>query len=492
MPIEPREDEDRDEFISRCMSAEADAIPDQDQRLAACFNMWRRAKDEPEPNAARQLAVMRVRQGIELRRELLDGKEHVVLPLVALVEGVYQCANCPRPNFYPASEFGKVASAWNGRPVTIGHPVRDGRFVSAGSPDVWGVERVGTTFHAVMDGVTLKLEAWVDPEAVERAGDDAKAVMAAIEDGAPVEVSTAAFIDEVPHVGASNGRRYEAVQRNFQPDHMALLPLGEVGACSWEDGCGVRVNSAGGEIEAVEEARMATIQVGARTTDGTDTSGVIVVDGTSTAPNQQWIFPSSAKDPCGCVATIEELRAQLAKLRAAQGKPGDPGDSEEDGAVADEEKRAAAPPPEVTEGAEPKAQQQERPMERQLADALAEVDHLRAQLARHQEPKTEEEYINQAPPQMRQALVGLLKAQRRRELEQIEQIRAVTQEWSEDELKAMSADQLDRIAKLAAQRGGYDYSIAQAEQSRLAAASTDDEAFAALPPSPWDAPGGQA
>src|SRR5690554_6488002 len=48
MPIEPREGETQDEFIERCMSEEKESIPDQDQRLAACFDMWRRDKGESE------------------------------------------------------------------------------------------------------------------------------------------------------------------------------------------------------------------------------------------------------------------------------------------------------------------------------------------------------------------------------------------------------------------------------------------------------------
>lgn len=53
MPIERREGEDRDDFISRCMSEEKDAIPDQDQRLAACNDMWERsATDTSEAQAS--------------------------------------------------------------------------------------------------------------------------------------------------------------------------------------------------------------------------------------------------------------------------------------------------------------------------------------------------------------------------------------------------------------------------------------------------------
>jgi hypothetical protein len=40
MPIKPLSSEDEQTFISRCMSEEKDALPEQDQRLAACYSYW--------------------------------------------------------------------------------------------------------------------------------------------------------------------------------------------------------------------------------------------------------------------------------------------------------------------------------------------------------------------------------------------------------------------------------------------------------------------
>jgi hypothetical protein len=422
--------------------------------------------------------------------------------------------------------------------------MRDGQFVSAGSPDVWDVERVGTTFNARVDGDALKLEAWVDPAAVERAGDDARAVMAAIEDGERVEVSTAAWVDEVPRMGALDGRKYEAVQINFQPDHMAILPMGQVGACSWEDGCGVRVN-----VRIAEEARQPMV-TNANTTDGT---GVTLTDGTGTAVQPSILSPQPCD--CGCherptkpgpaAQQTAGDRGQALQIAIEQTLPdgvwamvfdhdddnvyfarddepgirrrsftedgegtvtlGDDEDRvrprtdfvavqvaaeqlKEDGEMADDKQPVAATlPPDTVEGDPPKTQ------ERQLANALAEVDHLRAQLAKRAEPETEEDYIAQAPDKMRTVMFGLLKAQRRRELEQIEVIKGATDQWTEDELRAMDPDQLDKVASLAKTRGGYDYSVVAGEQSRLAEVTDEDENYAALPPSPWDvAPAGQA
>jgi len=242
----PRKGEKEADYIGRCHTALADEYEDQ-KRHAICMGAWRKKHGGKPPegsSAGHHLSLFAVTQEITLRREMLDGVEHVVLPLVGLVEGCYQCATCPEPSFYPAREFGKNVGAWNGRPVTINHPVRDGQYVSAGSPDVWEGERIGTIFNARLVDRKLHLEAWVDPGAVERAGAMAAEVMMAAAGGDQVEVSTAAWIDEAPRFGVHGNRSYSSVHTNFQPDHVALLPLGTIGACSWEDGCGVRVATA--------------------------------------------------------------------------------------------------------------------------------------------------------------------------------------------------------------------------------------------------------
>jgi hypothetical protein len=40
MPIKVESNETEQEFISRCMSEEKDALPEQDQRLAVCYSYW--------------------------------------------------------------------------------------------------------------------------------------------------------------------------------------------------------------------------------------------------------------------------------------------------------------------------------------------------------------------------------------------------------------------------------------------------------------------
>lgn len=49
MPIpKPRSDEDKQDFISRCMGDSAMQEYPQDRRVAICYDAWRRKKSEDE------------------------------------------------------------------------------------------------------------------------------------------------------------------------------------------------------------------------------------------------------------------------------------------------------------------------------------------------------------------------------------------------------------------------------------------------------------
>ena len=168
------------------------------------------------------------------RREIYDGKEHLVVPVVMIVEGVLNGA------LVPASEFGKFPNAWNGRPVPVLHPEERGQPISANRPDVIDRNTIGTIFNTTVENGKLKAEAWINTEKARRLGFGDLLTM--LEAGEVVEVSTGYFADDDPRAGEFNGTAYQMIHRNLRPDHLALLP-GEIGACSVADGCGTRVNS---------------------------------------------------------------------------------------------------------------------------------------------------------------------------------------------------------------------------------------------------------
>lgn len=173
----------------------------------------------------------------EIRTETHQGKEHIVVPVVMMVEGVHNGSRGPL--LHTAQELGHIVDSWNGIPVVIDHPQDSaGNYVSANSPQVVDQAVVGRVYNSYMDGQKLKGEAWLDASKLRAASPEAEQ---AIRQKQPVDVSVGVFNDEEDTEGEWNGEVYTAVARNHRPDHLALLP-GAQGACSWSDGCGVRVN----------------------------------------------------------------------------------------------------------------------------------------------------------------------------------------------------------------------------------------------------------
>ena len=168
------------------------------------------------------------------RRETFRGKEHLVVPLVMLRQTVVNGAFVPLAELKP--------QGWNGVPVTIGHPEVNGALVSANAPQVIEQWQIGTIFNAKVEGDKLKAEAWID---VEAANAKRPGIIDMLEGGESMDVSTGYFATGTPERGTFNSKRYTEVHTDLKPDHLALLP-DEAGACSWEDGCGVRANKGAG------------------------------------------------------------------------------------------------------------------------------------------------------------------------------------------------------------------------------------------------------
>ncbi len=173
-----------------------------------------------------------------IRHEDFEDRDHLVVPVVALVEGVIQSANSERPELALSSVFGQHAQGWDGRPVLLGHPKLNGAPISANTPEVIEKEAFGRLFNTRLDGAKLKTEAWIDLEKVAEMGGEVADKIAALESGELTEISTGLFVVSEIIDGKFNGEDYEAVWNSIVPDHLAILPEGSTGACSIKDGCG--------------------------------------------------------------------------------------------------------------------------------------------------------------------------------------------------------------------------------------------------------------
>jgi len=182
-----------------------------------------------------------------VRNEVYEGQNHIVVPVVMMVEGVH--SGSKGPLFHSIEELGAYPESWNGRPVTINHPQVDGVNTSANSPAILEAYAVGKIFNTHVDGTKLKAEVWINASRGARLSPE---VMEAINQRQPLQVSTGAFTEEINQTGNWNEEEYIAIATNLRPDHLALLP-GGVGACSLEDGCGINNNKKGGIMKRKEK-----------------------------------------------------------------------------------------------------------------------------------------------------------------------------------------------------------------------------------------------
>lgn len=189
----------------------------------------------------RTLEVLSVNKAGSIRHETLNGRPFIVAPLSLIRPGVLNGSKGPL--MYPADELAKSPQDWNGMPILLDHPYKDGYPVSGRSPDIFAKQGLGYVYHARFQG-KLVAEGWFDVELCKR---NAPKVLANLEAGKPLELSTGLFTTNVPAEGTYNGKGYKYEARNYKPDHLAVF-VDKIGACSLADGCGVLVNQRTGEV----------------------------------------------------------------------------------------------------------------------------------------------------------------------------------------------------------------------------------------------------
>lgn len=200
--------------------------------------------DKPAPVVARFFSLGCNAKGALVRNEMLEGKPHLVVPVVMILEGVH-CAN-KGAVYYPGGELEDSTMLWNGRPVVVYHPKgSDGKGVPAAiTPETLSAHKIGVIMNTRYDGKgpvpRLVAEAWLEEERV-RAVDDR--ILTAINEKKILELSTGLFSDNEQVEGEWEGEKYTSIARNYKPDHLAILP-DQTGACSVADGAGFLRNEA--------------------------------------------------------------------------------------------------------------------------------------------------------------------------------------------------------------------------------------------------------
>lgn len=165
------------------------------------------------------------------------GRNYYIVPAVMLVEGAFTPAvdsfSTPSALFFDGKDIQMSVQSWNGRPVSLYHPIGN---TSCNIPHVLDGQLLGYVFGVRFDqdGSKLRADLWLDKERGEP-------IIDRINRGDKIDLSVGAYGDIVYETGTHGGVEYTQRMTNIVGDHLAVLPDAQ-GACNWEDGCGIRMS----------------------------------------------------------------------------------------------------------------------------------------------------------------------------------------------------------------------------------------------------------
>lgn len=177
-----------------------------------------------------------------LRYVDVNGRQFAIAPITILEPKVLEGSKGAL--YYPPEEIAKNPDDWNGKPLTVRHPKRNGANVSAFAPDIFVNQEIGRFYNSKInkDGSNSG-EGWFDVEMTKKLHSE---LWNRLEKGEKIEVSTGLYTDneEAPANSQHDGKVYTHIAKNYRANHIAILP-DEIGACSIKDGCGVFNNHQG-------------------------------------------------------------------------------------------------------------------------------------------------------------------------------------------------------------------------------------------------------
>lgn len=176
-------------------------------------------------------------------RQNIRKKEHII------VKGVTHMISDSTMNgiFYPEGEVKILADNIGTARVTMpaSHPTgENGEFISASDPWALTSNFIGAyAFNFSIQGDKLISDVAIDP-LFAATNEDGIAIMNAIENGEPVDISTGFYLNVEDESGiGKDGEPYQMIASNLHIDHSAFLP-NEVGAKNKLEGVGLHTNSA--------------------------------------------------------------------------------------------------------------------------------------------------------------------------------------------------------------------------------------------------------
>lgn len=178
-----------------------------------------------------------------IRREIYNGREHVVIPSYTLPANVIM-----NREFYPEAEITANYQSMEGTIAPLGHPTVDGRNVSAFSPEGLCTNFIGAWNRNVsLKGNRVYSEKWVDVERAMQSpgGQRLMERISSLESGdssEPIWSSVAVYREQIPAPEELKKQGADWVVKIHSIDHDAIL-LDESPAAGPEKGVGLMVNA---------------------------------------------------------------------------------------------------------------------------------------------------------------------------------------------------------------------------------------------------------
>lgn len=184
----------------------------------------------------------------DIHTETIEGVSFTVIPSKTLPKDVVM-----NSILYSEEEVERTIHTLDGSPVTLSHPVINGKFADAYEPIAVAKFGFGGGFNRVKgktdDGRWI-VEKLIPTEQLQNT-ERGKKLSDAIKNKTPIHTSTGVYLTKEPEIGVNAaGQEYTARAKIDRFNHDAIL-LNEVGAATPEQGVGIFVN-ANGEQEETE------------------------------------------------------------------------------------------------------------------------------------------------------------------------------------------------------------------------------------------------
>lgn len=196
---------------------------------------------------------------VNVRRETLEGEVYLIAPMVMLKEGVFPTSLNQDPDgdtYYTGELLANSVPDWEGKPMTVYHPMLNNRYVSASEPELQGKRTIGFLKDVKYATTDLTANGWFNEKKTKEV--DSR-VHDALTLGKTMELSTGMFGLCDKTEGLFNGKKYKRKPKMIIPDHLAILP-DKKGSCDISCGCGMLRNEADVQPMLANEASFGRIE----------------------------------------------------------------------------------------------------------------------------------------------------------------------------------------------------------------------------------------